>query len=629
MSRAFTGVPAQSWPIGSVKTNVGHLDRAAGVTGLIKTASALENATLPATLHYQRANPQIPLDDSPFRVQTERGDWPRGEHPRRAGVSAFGIGGTNAHVVLEEAPPCRLDPARPRPRLLLFSARTEPAVQQRVLDFGSRLAGNSDDELADMAYTLQVGRAEFEHRRAAVVTDRSDALSVLCTNESGRLLGSGSVVGGRGVGVVFAGVGEQYVGWTAGLYESEPVFRAVVDECAVVVESLVGVDLRRVLFGGELGSGGVGVDLRSMVGRGVGSSVGGVSGLLASTVVAQPAVFVVEYALARLLESWGVRADVLAGYSVGEYVAATVAGVMSWRDALSLVAFRARLIDRCPVGAMTAVSLPVARLRPLLGSGVDVAAVNAPGLCVMSGPVADVAEVERGLAAAQVAFRRLDTGHAFHSRMLLPVAQELTDWIRVNVRLAAPKIPYLSNVTGSWVRDDQALDPGYWAEHMCGPVRFADAAAELLADPDRVIVEIGPGQTLGAFIRQQPSCGASRMGLIIPTLPGQHEHVDSAETLHTAVARLWLAGVGIDWAGYHAGEARRRVPLPTYPFQRQRYWIDPPTAKSSVINVPAAARPELSEARSVESWFQVAQWSADPATADACAAPRSVPVVHP
>ena len=321
--------------------------------------------------------------------------------------------------------------------------------------------------------------------------------------------------------------------------------------------------------------------------------------------------------------------DVLAGYSV-EYVAATVAGVMSWRDALSLVAFRARLIDRCPVGAMTAVSLPVARLRPLLGSGVDVAAVNAPGLCVMSGPVADVAEVERGLAAAQVAFRRLDTGHAFHSRMLLPVAQELTDWIRVNVRLAAPKIPYLSNVTGSWVRDDQALDPGYWAEHMCGPVRFADAAAELLADPDRVIVEIGPGQTLGAFIRQQPSCGASRMGLIIRTLPGQHEHVDSAETLHTAVARLWLAGVGIDWAGYHAGEARRRVPLPTYPFQRQRYWIDPPTTKRVPVAAAPRAEPDMAEGaglqdilsalprREIADWFYLPGWrqSAPPPPVD-------------
>jgi acyl transferase domain-containing protein len=402
------------------------------------------------------------------------------------------------------------------------------------------------------------------------------------------------------VGLLLAGVGEQYVGLAGDLYESEPEFRSVVDECAAVVDPLLGVDLRAVLFrDGDAGEGGAGLDLRELLGRGAGNGAASPAAAgLVSTVVAQPAVFVLEYALARLLAGWGVRAEAFAGYSVGEYVAAALAGVFSLPDALRLVVKRARLIDALPAGVMVAASLAADEAAALCGDELDVAALNAPQLCVVAGAEAPAAAFEARLAERGTAFRRLDTTHAFHSRMLAPAADELTAWVREHVTLSAPRLPYVSNVTGTWITEQQATDPGYWARHMCSPVRYQDGIAELLADDERLLVEIGPGQSLGAFVRQHPACTPERTGLIINTLPGRHEQPGATETLHAAIGRLWLAGVPIDWHAYHHNQRRRRVPLPTYPFQRDRYWIDAPAA--------AEREPGRRETwnRVVRSWFR-------------------------
>ncbi len=583
LRKAFDGVERPGGTaLGSVKTNIGHLDRAAGVTGLIKATLALEHRVIPPTVNFRSPNPQLAQADSPFRVPTSLEEWPRREHPRRAGVSAFGIGGTNAHVVLEQAPApsgaasAPSTPAHRRPRLLLLSARTDAAADTRVADLADHVRARPDLALGDVAYTLQVGRREFEHRRACVVHDGPDALAALTEHRSQRVLRSADPAPGRTVGLVLAGVGEQYAGMAAGLYATEPVFAATVDTCATVLEPLLGRDIRTRLFGDqEQHRPDARRDLAALLGR---TTADQPADELTATTLAQPGVFVVEYAVAKLLESWGIRPDALLGYSLGEYVAAALAGVLSLPDALRLVAHRALMIDRLPQGAMTAVSSSADDLASLLPPDVDIAVVNAPTMCVLAGPGEPMAAVEAELASRGVAARRLDTAHAFHSEMLRPAAAELTAWVAANVTLSAPQVPYLSNVTGTWIRPEEAQDPAYWADHMCGRVRFADAVGELLSDPARVVVEIGPGQSLSSLVRAHPRCDADRMGRVVATLPGRFDATDDVVTLHTALGRLWLAGVSVDWSAYHDQDQRRprRVPLPTYPFQRQSYWIDPP-----------------------------------------------------
>ena len=550
-------------------------------------------------------------------------EWPRHGHPRRAGVSAFGIGGTNAHLVVEQAPvpPDDGSPRGPRPQVVVLSARTEAAADARVEDLTEHLRAHPDLDLADVAHSLQTGRREFEHRRALVARDVPDALVGLTDQRPARLLTAADTASGPGVGLVIAGVGEQYPGMAAGLYAAEPAFAAVVDECAGVLNPLLGRDLRRVLFGdGRSPVPTSRPHLAGLLGR---AAPVDAPEDLAATALAQPAVFVVEYALARLLESWGVRPDALIGYSLGEYVAAALAGVLSLPDALRLVAHRAAMIDRLPRGAMTAVSAAPEEVVRVLPAEVQLAVVSASQLCVLAGPVEAVADVEAVLAARGVATRRLDTTHAFHSKMLQPAADELTEWVATHVTLSPPELPYLSNVTGTWMTADQALDPAYWAAHMCGQVRFADSVGELLADPDRVIVEIGPGQSLSSLVRSHPRCAADRMGLVIPTLPARHDPTSDLTTVHTAVARLWLAGQSVDWSAYHEqvpDRSPRRVPLPTYPFQRQRYWIDRADSdRATPPTVAPSAEPGLPDSatdgprRDVGAWLREPHW--EPAAA--------------
>ncbi|MFD7660577.1 SDR family NAD(P)-dependent oxidoreductase, partial [Actinosynnema sp. NPDC059797] len=443
----------------------------------------------------------------------------------------------------------------------------------------------------------EVGRREFEHRRAVVVPDVGEAVAAL---REGRVLVGADVVGDRPVAFVFAGVGEHYRGMAAGLHEREPAFRQAFDECRAVLDPALGVDLAEVVFGGGRAEGGDA--FQALLGR-----TGTDEGELARTALAQPAVFAVEYALARLLMSWGVRPDAFLGYSVGEYVAACLSGVLALPDAARLVAERARLIEGVAPGGMLAVSLPADEAAALVGRGLDVAAVNGPGMSVLAGPVEEVGLAAALLESRGVACRRLTTSHAFHSRALAEVAEPLTRWVAANVEAGAPRIPYLSNVTGTWITAADVADPAYWARHMCHPVRFGDGAAALLAEPDRVLVEIGVGQSLGALLRGHPDCPAERFGSVVSTLPGRWDRTDDGAAVLTTLARLWLAGVAVDWAALHDGEDRRRVPLPTYPFQRESHWVDPPRHRESAATDD---RPTAPARRSVREWLHVPVWRA-------------------
>jgi amino acid adenylation domain-containing protein len=562
--------------LGAVKSSVGHLDAAAGVAGLIKTVLALHHGEIPPSPYFREPNPRIDFGRSPFYVSTELRPWARGGAPRRAGVSSFGLGGTNAHLVLEEAPePAPSGPSRPW-QLLVLSARTPGALEAATDRLAEHLRAHPEQPLADVAHTLRVGRRRFERRRVLVCRDREDAVAALEARDARRVLETAQERDERPVAFLFPGVGDHYAQMARGLYEAEPVFRREVDRCAALLRAHTGGDVRDVLFPGELApeqvpgsasaGAGASVDLRGMLGRG--PSAGGDP--LGRTELAHPAVFVVEYALARTWMSWGVKPDAMLGHSLGEYVAATVAGVFPLEDALALVAERARLISALPAGAMLAVPLDPAALRPRLRGALALAAHNAPGLCTVSGPEEAVAALETELRDAGVACRRLNAEHAFHSAAMEPVAEQLAARLRA-MRLRAPETPFVSGVTGTWIRAEEATDPEYWARHLCLPVRFAEGMAELLGDPRRVLLEVGPGRTLGTFAVHS---GAAEGATFASLRHAYTRQADQAYLLET-LGRLWMAGVRVDWDGFVAGERRRRTPLPTYPFERQAYWVEP------------------------------------------------------
>ncbi|MSP59688.1 MAG: acyltransferase domain-containing protein [Myxococcales bacterium] len=535
--------------IGSIKSNVGHLNTAAGVASLIKTALSLEHRQLPPTLHFTAPNPEIDFAASPFRVNTVLRPWPASEAPRRAGVSSFGFGGTNAHAVLEEAP-LALPTASSRPfHLLVLSARSAPALDAATARLRDHLAANPTADLADAAFTLQVGRRAFEHRRAVACRDVADAVGAL--DRRSLTARSDERAADRPVALLFPGQGAQHVAMAAELYRCEAIFREEVDRCCALLEPHLGLDLRR-----WIDPGGDRVAAEEALGR---------------TEYAQPALFTIEYALARTWIAFGVRPCALLGHSLGEYVAACLAEVFTLEDALALVAARGRLMQALPAGAMIAVPVGEEELRALLPQEVSVAAVNAPASCVASGPPDAIAELERRLASRGLSGRRLRTSHAFHSSMMDSVLVPFTERVRA-VRLSAPKIPFLSNLTGTFATAAEAINPAYWARQMRGTVRFSSALEALLQDTP-VLLEVGPGRTLAALAAQHRG-GAGA----VTSLPPPLQIGGDAETFTTAVGRLWLEGVPIDWPAVHAREPRRRVPLPTYPFERRRFWIDPPRA---------------------------------------------------
>ncbi len=590
--------------IGSVKTNVGHLGIAAGAAGLIKTVLALKHKQIPASLNFQEANPHIDFTHSPFYVNTKLREWPTvDDQPRQAGVSSFGMGGTNAHVVLEEAPEVVTDEPTKEWQLLLLSAQTATAVEQATHNLATYLQEHEEVNLADVAYTLQVGRKVFENRRMVVCRGREDALAALTSAAESRM---GSRVQGptaRPLVFMFPGVGDHYVHMAQELYEREPLFRQTIDSCSAQLRPILGGELREMLYpAGQSSVGaGSGIDLRQMLGR---DGAAELNKPLQQTKWAQPAVFVVEYALAQLLRSWGIEPDALIGYSLGEYVAACVAGVMSLEDGAMLVAKRAEMIEALPAGSMLAVSLSAAAVQEYLGEGVCLAVVNGPGTCVLGGPEARIAQVEATLSTAGIGCRRLETSHAFHTTMMAPMVEAFTALV-ARVRLHKPTIPYLSNVTGTWITASEATDPHYWARHLCQTVQFGEGLAELLAKPQQILLEVGPGQTLGSFAKQHPRCQPEQIGQILATVRYAYDRQSDEAFLLGALGKLWLTGYTIDWAAYYGRERRQRLPLPTYPFERQRYWVEATTTRAGTGGAAAGSTGKRSD---IGRWFYEPVW---------------------
>ncbi len=576
--------------IGSVKSNFGHLDRAAGVTGLIKTVLALEHELIPSTILFETPNPKIDFAASPFVVAAQPVSWPASEVPRRAGVNSLGMGGTNVHVVLEEAPalPSSTD-SRPW-QLLVLSAHTENALEVMTDRLAAFLAERPDTGLADAAFTLQVGRRGLRHRRSVVARSTADAAAALDRQDPRRRAPVFREEGERRVVFLFPGLGGQYQGMARGLYETEPDFRADVDQCLEILRRRCDLELADLLLAppaeGATVSGQPGVDLRAMLRRGQPKPEAALTeSPLDRTLYAQPATFVIEYALARLWMRWGVRPAAMVGYSLGEYVAACLADVLDLEAALILVVERARLIDASPRGAMLAVSLAAAEVEPLLGDELAIAGINGPRQTVVAGPLAAVSAFEAKLAELGAVGRQLQTTHAFHSKMMLPLFQPMVE-LGSGFELGEPRMPYFSNVTGTWLTADQAKDPGYWAQHLCGPVRFGDAVRELLTEPGAIFLEVGPGQTLTTLLLQQATSETARVDAFASLRHAYETQADEAFLLST-LGRLWSCGVEPDWQAFWARETRRRILLPTYAFERKRYWIN--TSLSAPADLANAA----------------------------------------
>ena len=599
--------------LGSVKANIGHADAAAGVAGLIKTVMALKHRQLPPSINFKRPNPQIDFDSGPFYVNDRLREWRPEGGVRRAGVSSFAMGGTNAHVVLEEAPPPPPAPAPARPQqLVVLSAKTETALEAATDRLAARLRRHTELDAADVAYTLQVGRRGFRHRRAVVCRDAADLADALERRDPRRVFTAEARAGGLGVAFMFPGLGNHYVGMGRELYRDEPSFREEFDRCCELLRPHLGVDLREVIFAGREGDADAaspspsgGIDLRRML-RGE-EADDEAARRLNQTVYSQPALFVVEYALARLWMKWGVRPEALIGYSIGEYTAACLAGVFSLEDALALVARRARLIQELPAGAMLAVPLPPSEVEPLLlGARLELGAVNGPSVCVVSGETAAVSELEQALVARGVAARRVPTTHAFHSRMIEPIVESFAALLRT-IKLNPPELPLISNVTGDWLTAAQATDPRYWATHLCRPVRFGDGVERLWKERGSALLEVGPGQALGAWALQHPESRSGEGRVVLASLRHSYDRQPDLTFLLNALGRLWLAGVAVDWPEFHEGAARRRVPLATYPFERRRFWVEPRRQQAAPAAAPAAAAP-LEKRPDIADWFYLPAW---------------------
>ncbi len=592
--------------IGAVKTNFGHLETAAGVAGLIKVALSLAHGELPPTLNYQTPSPLIPFDELRLEVVTRRIPWPeRADRPgpAYAGVSSFGFGGTNAHVVLAAAPARPAAETTPeRTRLLVLSAPTPEALEATHARLANDLAARPDRDLGDVAWTLTVGRQRFQHRKTLIASTAADAAEALLGSSPERVATRLGVARSRPIAFLLPGLGDHYVNMGAGLYRDEPVFRHSFDRCAELFRPHLGLDLRAVVFAVDEGAptaAAGGLDLRRLLRRG-GTPLAADSPL-ARTEIAQPAVFAFEIALAALLASWGIRPAAVLGYSLGEYTAACLAGVFSLEAAVALVAARAQAIAELPMGAMLAIPLPEAEARGLLRGELGLAAVNGPALSVLSGPVEGIEETEAELTRRGTSSSRIPTTHAFHSRSLVPAAERLAALVRTTPR-EEPRIPILSNLTGRRLTAHEATDPEYWARHMCETVRFADGLAGLSEEGSPILVEVGPGFGLSSLAKLQ---GGDAPVDAIPTVRNAADGRKDRDFLLGALGRIWLAGGEVDLRTGFAGERRGRVSLPTYPFERKRYWH---TARQpNLAPVGEAGRPDPPDDR-----FWVPVWKQSP-----------------
>ncbi|NIM12912.1 MAG: amino acid adenylation domain-containing protein [Candidatus Aminicenantes bacterium] len=597
--------------IGSVKTNIGHLDAAAGVAGFIKTVLALKHRCIPPILNFKTPNAKIDFENSPFYVNTGLKDWKNDKYPLRAGINSFGFGGTNAHVILEEWPGDRRSEGQGTggqkndgekvnsPQLIILSAKTGTALDKMTENLAKYLKENHDNpenpanpgansgfNLANAAYTLQVGRKAFEYRRMLVCSHVDEAVHILSSLDAEKLQSFVARKEDRPVVFMFPGQGSQYVGMARGLYENEPVFRREIDRCFET--PMLGDPIKKILYPPETGD----LHLLPDINR---------------TEIAQPVIFIIEYALARLLMEWGIMPYAMIGHSIGEYTAACLSGVFSLENALELVTLRGRLMQQMPAGSMLSVPLPEQEIRPLLDRDISLAAVNTPGSCVVSGTHQAIDAFAEQLMEKEIKTRRLHTSHAFHSPMMDPVLDEFEKKVR-QIKMEEPQIPYISNLSGNWITIKGVTDPLYWPMHLRRTVRFADGLQVLLNKRDLILLEVGPGSALSTFTRQHPAREAGH--LVLDLVRHVKEEVDDNEFLLRKLGQLWLYGKEPDWRKFYPGEKRQRIPLPSYPFESKHCVID--KNQFEKVNNTFFESLQSPKKTDISDWFYIPSWKRRP-----------------
>ena len=588
LTKAYRGYTDanQYCAIGSVKSNIGHLDVAAGMAGLMKTILALKHKQLPATLHYTESNPEINFPKTPFYVNDSLNDWQPAHGIRRAGVSALGIGGTNAHVILEEAPAQQEAAQTDSYQLLLWSAKSEEALETATGNLKDHLSEHPDLSLAHTAYTLQKGRNTFSHKRFVVAKSLQETVDILNDEATDRIYSATQKAASREVVFMFPGQGAQYVNMGRDLYQHETVFRAAIDECAVFLTDSLSLDIRELLYPKE------GLEDEA-------------TQKLKNTAYTQPALFTVSYALSRLFASWGIEAEAFIGHSIGEYVAACLAGVFSLEDALRIVAKRGQLMQAMPKGSMLAIPAPEEDIQPYLSDTISLAAVNGTSLCVVSGDTASIDALAERLSKNDIDVRKLHTSHGFHSTMMQPAADAFKEYLN-QFTLHSPTTAFISNLTGTWITGEQATAPQYWADHLRNAVLFEAGLRELLKDSSRLFLEVGPGRTLSTLLRMHPDRMEQQKGIPSMRHPKRTES-DQLVALQS-LGQLWLQGVTPDWDLLHQDDNTLRIPLPTYPFARQSHWFEAQPGDPSGALTVQAPSPAIHNASHETSLFYGTGW---------------------
>ncbi|MDQ1355254.1 MAG: hypothetical protein QG657_5564 [Acidobacteriota bacterium] len=588
LKKAFNTGKKRFCAVGSVKTNVGHLDSAAGVAGFIKTVLALKNKQIPPSLHYETPNPKIDFDNSPFYVNATLQAWQNDVYPLRAGVSSFGIGGTNAHVILEEAPKnfnkTGSTPLRSN-KLILVSAKSEPILNRMIRNLGQFFQKNPNINLDNVAYTLQVGRSSFKYRKMFVCSTLDEAVNILSAPDSDKIHSFYVKEEIRPVIFMFPGQGAQYVNMGLDIYHEELLFKEILDHCFDILNKRMGLNLKTILYPEEGENATVDIEA------------------INRTEITQPLIFIIEYALARLLMKWGIKPHAMIGHSIGEYVAACLAGVFSLEDALEIVALRGRFMQQMPCGAMLGVQIPTDEINTFLTTEIELAAVNGALFCVVSGPTGAINQFKITMKEKGYKTTPLHTSHAFHSNMMEPILKDFAKEL-AKFALNKPGIPYISNLTGTWITIEDAVNPAYWSMHLRRTVKFSAGLNELLKVDNSIFIEVGPGTTLSTFVRHHPAKTNEHQSINLIRHP--QENIPDARYLLHKLGQLWFYGKKIDWLGFYGEEKRNRIPLPTYPFQRRQY---PFKAKSfqSILQANTDVS-SIQKKDDISKWFYIPVW---------------------
>lgn len=549
LKQAFSTEKTGFCAIGSVKSNIGHLDAAAGVAGLIKTVLSLKHQVIPPSINFTVPNPKIDFTNSPFYVNTEEIVWKQDLYPRRAGVSSFGIGGTNAHIVLEEAPISPSSPPSLGQQIIPLSAKSLTALQQMRQELASYLQVSPALNLSDVAYTLQMGRGNYQYRMAYTGSTVEEIVKDILEQRDVKIE---AVLKEPSVVFLFTGQGSQYVDMGYDLYEQIPEFRTEMDHCFSIIKSLMSIDLKEVLYPTKR------------------ENKQTVANILDQTEITQVVIFVFAYALAQLLTKYGVRPKAMLGHSIGEYVAACLSGVFTLEEALEIVVYRGKLMQGMPKGRMISISLSEKEVLPYLSEGLSIAAVNSFTNTVVAGETKAILKLEEKFHQKGIHCAILHTSHAFHSEMMDPILLPFSKKMR-EIILCTPKIPYISNLSGKWITEDEVKDPNYWSKHLRMPVQFADGLETLCQEKDVIFIEVGAGKTLSTFARRH--LREENNHYAVSLIRHLQKNVSDHVYFYNQLAEIWKKGVDFTWRNLHKNDKRRRIVLPTYPFDRHQFGL--------------------------------------------------------